>query len=154
RFKFQVLVARSATAAVPLSLGRGPTRARLYALSRGEGEARELKLGLTCPRIPMPRLILLFTCVATALTAAETPPPRADSFLIVDYLPPAVYEGDGLSACFRVENASGRSATYAMTAIALDAAGKEVQSQNGKADAAAGAFGAIKFEFDTKRAAK
>lgn len=94
-------------------------------------------------------------CLAGVICAAEAGVgTQADAFLIVDYLPTANYEGDGLSACFRIENASGRQAAFEITARPVDAAGKDMDAQVVKVTAAAGTFAAGKFDFETRRTAR
>ncbi len=100
--------------------------------------------------------ILLFTCLLLCVARAEETPTigvRSSAFLIVDYLPPAFYDGDGLSACFRVENASARDGAFEIVAKTVDAAGAEVKTLIEKTTVAHGAFGSVKFEIDAKRVA-
>src|SRR5579862_230448 len=101
--------------------------------------------------------ILIFMLSAGIAASADSSPiiaPRPTAFLITDYLPPANYEGDSLSACFRIENASAREAAFEVSAKAVDAEGKEVRSFTEKAKASAGAFAAVKFEFETRKTAR
>ena len=51
-------------------------------------------------------------------------------YLITDYLPPALYDGDALTACFRVENTTSAAASIEMTQSAFDEAGKAQAEQH------------------------
>ncbi len=86
--------------------------------------------------------------------AATTPGARATVYLITDYIPPAIYEGDGLSACFRIENTAPVKSSFEVTAKTSDSAGVELKSVVEKVSVAPGAFGSVKFEFETKRVAR
>lgn len=104
------------------------------------------------------RLCCVSLCVVSmSLPGAESAPPlvsRTPAFLITDYLPPAIYEGDGLTACFRIENTASVKSSFEITAKTSDAAGVELKSTVEKVSVAPGAFGAVKFEFETKRVAR
>jgi hypothetical protein len=80
--------------------------------------------------------------------------PTAAAFFVVDYLPPAIYEGDALAACFRIENASLGKASFDVTASAVDSELKEIKALTEKVTLAPGAFAPVKFEFDSKRVAR
>ena len=104
------------------------------------------------------RLCCVSLCVVSmSLPGAESAPsivPRTSAYLITDYLPPAIYEGDGLSACFRIENTAPVKSSFEVTAKTSDAAGAELKTVVEKVSVAPGAFGSVKFEFDTKRVAR
>jgi hypothetical protein len=96
---------------------------------------------------------LFFSTLYAAESSAELKP-RIDTFLITDYFPPAIYEGDGFSACFRVENAGTQNAVYDFTAKALDSAGAELKSITKSLSSLAGRFASASMEFDSKRVAR
>lgn len=92
-----------------------------------------------------------------AVCGAESAAPigaHSTVYLITDYLPPAIYEGDGLTACFRIENTASVKSAFEVTAKASDAAGAELKAVVEKVIVAPGAFGTVKFEFETKRVAR
>ena len=98
--------------------------------------------------------VLVGSAFAGELTSGPTTSVRPNAFLVMDYLPPANYEGDNLSVCFRIENASDKKAEFEVLAKSVDADGKDMPAQTMKASAAANAFGAAKFEFETRRTGK
>lgn len=94
-------------------------------------------------------LALAFSAFCAESASNGTPA----AFFVVDYLPPALYEGDALAACFRIENSDSKKVSFDVTARAVDAEKKEIKVLTEKVDAAPHAFAPAKFEFDSKRVA-
>ncbi len=95
------------------------------------------------------------TCAAwSAEEVAATNGAGASAFLIVDYIPPAIYEGDGLSVCLRIENVFAANNAFEVSAKAFTAAGEKAKDTSENATLKRGAFGAVKLEFDARRVAK
>ena len=62
--------------------------------------------------------VMMFAALAFSILAADTQPAASSArtdkkpfYLITDYLPQAIYAGDTLTACFRVENTPVRAPT-------------------------------------------
>jgi hypothetical protein len=87
---------------------------------------------------------VLVLIAATACAHAEDKPLSSDTkadtvktpaklpfYLITDYLPLAIYDGDGVTGCFRVENTTGAEAKLELSLTALDEKGATLR-QNAK----------------------
>ncbi|MEI6234537.1 MAG: hypothetical protein WCT04_15900 [Planctomycetota bacterium] len=98
--------------------------------------------------------LLLVTFAAFAAESEPAIGPRASTFFITDYLPSAIYEGDTLSACFRVENVQSTKSTSIVSATSFDSTGAELKILDEKLGVASGAFAPVKFEFNAKRVAR
>src|SRR5438034_8240033 len=84
----------------------------------------------------IPTLVILLAAASFACAKAEEKPPANDTaktpaklpfYLITDYLPLAIYDGDGVTGCFRVENTTGTEAKLELALTGLDAAGGTVR---------------------------
>ena len=117
-------------------------------------------------RIRIAKFLHACICLVTfSLFAAESAPSIAPAatpsatlntsvFLITDYLPPAIYEGDSISANFRIENAYSNKREFEITAKASDDTGAELKSLIQKVSVAPKTVEALKFEFESKRVAR
>src|ERR1041384_2374531 len=85
------------------------------------------------------RTLLIFSILAFAFgVAAEEKPPsdpvktpaKQPFYLITAYLPLAIYDGDGVTGCFRVENTTGTEAKLELNLTALDATGTAVRNES------------------------
>ncbi|MCW8132974.1 MAG: hypothetical protein KIS92_21685 [Planctomycetota bacterium] len=79
---------------------------------------------------------------------------RKPFYLIVDYLPAALYTGERFTACLRAENATSAAAEVTVRAETFDATGKRIAANDEKLAAPAGGFGEYKKEFDLKGVAR
>lgn len=109
-------------------------------------------------RVLLVALALLMPLLMGASTAADSAPSKlaetVNAYLILDYLPPAIYEGDALSVCFRVESAGLSSAALELRGRAFDAAGKELKTISKKVQPAPGEFASATLDFETETAAR
>jgi hypothetical protein len=79
-------------------------------------------------RLLIPTLLLLCSAVV-AEDSSHAPEKRVEPFyLITDYLPPAVYSGDPMTCCFRVENNTADAANMELIVSVQDEAGKEIKT--------------------------
>jgi hypothetical protein len=79
---------------------------------------------------------------------------RRAAFLITDYLPSAIYDGDGLTACFRVENTEAVVAEYELNSRLYNASGVELKLQPQKISAAPNSFASATVDIDANRVAR
>jgi hypothetical protein len=98
---------------------------------------------------PVPRLVAALFFLAALAAGAEETPPKQDFYLIIDYLPLAVYEGDAISACFRVENTTSAAADVEVVASITDEAGKEIWRKAEKLSAPSKGFSQCQFNLDS-----
>ncbi|MBI3832249.1 MAG: hypothetical protein HY291_22190 [Planctomycetes bacterium] len=112
----------------------------------------------------MAAIILAAVCACAVSRAAEQPPPGPSTqppptekkpfYLIVDYLPPALYAGEALTACLRVENTTGAAADVTVRAEIFDAAGKSLRVAEEKLAATPNAFAEYRKDLDLHDAAR
>lgn len=108
-------------------------------------------------------VILAAVCAVGSLRAAERTPPitttqppaeKKPFYLIVDYLPPALYAGEPLTACLRVENTTGTAADVTVRAEIFDAEGKSLKVSEEKLEARPNAFADYRKDLDLRDAAR
>lgn len=88
---------------------------------------------------------------------AETAAKREVSgnhYLIVDYLPQALYEKEPLTICLRIENDTNSSAAYEVTAKLLATRTKVLRSHTMKLEAEAGKFATYQHDHDLRSASR
>lgn len=107
--------------------------------------------------------LLIGICAALAgvrgpVRAEEKPAVAAAAkpsfYLITDYLPAAVYDGDSLTACFRVENMTGAETTLEFQQNALDENGKVLHEQTESVKIPATGFAQIQKTQDSNHCGK
>ena len=106
---------------------------------------------LFAPALLLP---LLMGASAAAESASSKLAETVDAYLILDYLPPAIYEGDALSACFRIESAGPAKAAFELRGRVFDDAGKELKTFSKKVQPAPGEFASATLDFETQGAAR
>jgi hypothetical protein len=129
-------------------------------------EKRSKMKGIPCKVHPMTRkstwilqilalfsLSVLPTKAEDAPTAAETPTPPSFN-RIVEYTPTAVYVGDSITCCFRVENATTATAELELLTQTFDADGKELRSQLKNLNLAAQKTKSIQIDLDSESGKK
>ncbi|HEY3324584.1 MAG TPA: hypothetical protein VGP72_29300 [Planctomycetota bacterium] len=91
--------------------------------------------------------LLLASVIAAAVCAADGPPTplptvpqKAPFYLIVDYLPAAIYDSDALVASLRIENTTGKEAKLDGVCSALDAKGAAKEERKNALTVAASGF--------------
>jgi hypothetical protein len=102
-------------------------------------------------------LLLLAAAIAPSVMSGESQPPaqkKAPFYLIADYLSPAVYEGDSLTACFRIENTTGIDSILSLAVVVLDEAGKELSRKAESIKATAKEFASCQRDVGTSQGAK
>jgi hypothetical protein len=108
-------------------------------------------------------LVLAVACAVGNLRAAEQTPPitttqppaeKKPFYLIVDYLPPALYSGEPLTACLRVENTTAAAADVTVRAEIFDAEGKSLKVSEEKLEAKPNAFADYRKDLDLRDAAR
>ena len=102
---------------------------------------------------PLSPFSFLFVCLACVGEEPTTPPTspagdRAPFYVLVDYLPQALYEGEPLTACFRIENLTGREAEVTLRCESRDGTGRLLRADEQKLTAAAGAVSAYRKDHD------
>ena len=75
-------------------------------------------------------------------------------FLITDYLPRALYEGEALTACFRVENTTASDAEVTLRAEHFDPAGKKLYARQTPCCAKAHGYSEIRMPLTTADTAR
>ncbi len=108
-------------------------------------------------RIERPSFLLacsVLSVLAAHICGEEGEPsaPKPDFFLITDYLPPAIYDGDALTACFRIESTRDAETRLELVTTLFDDAGKVVSEQSEKIGAAPKAFTPCDRSVDSRRA--
>ena len=82
------------------------------------------------------------------------PPPKKPLYLIVDYLPVAIYERDNVAASFRVENTTSAEARLELVATAYDASGSVANQQTQGLAVPPSGFGQVRASQDSVGVAK
>jgi hypothetical protein len=86
---------------------------------------------------------------ATASGADKDAPKAQGSFyLLTDYIPPALYEGEPLTACLRVENLTGKPEELELRAEMRDAAGQVMRVERSKVFSPASGFAPHQGDYD------
>ena len=101
-------------------------------------------------------LLLHFSLTSLAAEKHEEPAARAkpDFYLIVDYLPAAIYDRDAVSACFRVENATSAESELTLHLAAFDNAGVLLNEKELPLKVSAGQTAPAQFEQESARVGK
>jgi hypothetical protein len=84
---------------------------------------------------------------------APEPPPKKPFYLITDYLPPAIYDGDEITACFRVENTTGADADLELLVLIKDSDGRELSRKSLPVKATARQFATCQTALDSRAGA-
>jgi hypothetical protein len=87
--------------------------------------------------------------VATSASAAKGP-----LYFIIDYLPVAIYDRDGITGCFRVENSSGAEAKLDFVFTSFNEAGETLKENTQAVTAAPNGFTAFQGTLDSRMAAR
>ena len=86
--------------------------------------------------------------IVIAPTGANTQ--KKSLYLITDYLPAAIYEGDALTACFRVENTENADTSVEIIATTYDATDKSLAERKESVKGPAHSFAQCQISVDSK----
>jgi len=93
--------------------------------------------------------VYLAALLASTIFAGDQPA-KQPFYFITDYLPPAIYENDGVTGCFRAENTTAAAAKLSFSATAQDENGKTAQEYMRALESPAGAFASCQHTLDSR----
>ncbi|HYG76477.1 MAG TPA: hypothetical protein VEK08_15840 [Planctomycetota bacterium] len=106
----------------------------------------------------MTRCAILVWAVLSAarLFSADTPAagPAKDLYFIIDFLPPAIYDRDSVTACLRIENTSAAEIKADFVCSSFNDAGESIKENSQNVTLKARGFTSLEASLDSRNAAR